>query len=67
MTLRQEIMLELLTRMSDHMDAGLDMDAALQRAAEEMRRDICLHRAECAVAIEAIETDSTADTSATFH
>jgi len=56
MTLRQEIMLELFTRMADHIDAGMDMDAALQRAAEEMRHDIRLHRAECAAAIEAIQT-----------
>ncbi len=56
MTLRQEIMLELFTRMADHIDAGMDMDAALQQAAEDMRRDISLHRAECAAAIEAIQT-----------
>jgi len=56
MTLRQEIMLELFTRMEDHIDAGMDFEAALQRAAEEMRRDICLHRAECAAAIEAMQT-----------
>jgi len=56
MTLRQEIMLELFTRMADHIDAGMDMDTALQRAAEEMRRDISLHRAECGEAIEAIQT-----------
>jgi len=56
MTLRQEIMLELFTRMADHIDAGLDMDAALHRAAEEMRHDIRLHQAECGAAIEAIQT-----------
>ena len=56
MTLRQEIMLELFTRMGDYIDAGMDFEAALQRAAEEMRRDISLHRAECAMAIEAIQT-----------
>ena len=56
MTLRQEIMLELFTRMGDHIDAGLDFETALQRAAEEMRRDISLHRAECAAAIEAMQT-----------
>ena len=56
MTLRQEIMLELFTRMADHIDAGLDMETALQRAADEMRHDIRLHQAECAAAIEAIQT-----------
>jgi len=56
MTLRQEIMLELFTRMGDHIDAGLDFEAALLRAAEEMRHDIRLHRAQCGAAIEAIET-----------
>ena len=56
MTLRQEIMIELFARMEDHIDAGLDFEAALHRAAEEMRHDIRLHRAECAVAIEAMQT-----------
>jgi len=56
MTLRQEIMLELFTRMGDHIDAGMDFEAALHRAAEEMRHDIRLHQAECGAAIEAIQT-----------
>ena len=37
MNLRQEIMLDLFSRMADHIDAGMDPDAALHAAAEDMR------------------------------
>ena len=35
--LRQEIMLDLFSRMADHIDAGMHPDAALLQAAEDMK------------------------------
>jgi hypothetical protein len=52
---------ELIERMVEHMLDGLDAETALMAAGEEMKRDIRLHLAQCAVAIEAIETDSQAE------
>jgi len=49
---------ELFERMVEHMLDGLDPEAALVAAGEEMKRDIRLHLAQCAVAIEAIQTDN---------
>jgi len=57
---------ELMERMVEHMLDGLDPEAALVAAGEEMKRDIRLHLAQCAVAIETIQTDS-ADTGAKLH
>jgi len=49
---------ELFERMVEHMLDGLDPEAALVAAAEEMKRDIRVHMAQCAVAIETIQTDN---------
>jgi hypothetical protein len=35
--LREEIMLDLFSRMADLIDAGMEPDAALMRAAEDMK------------------------------
>jgi hypothetical protein len=38
MNLRHEILLDLFHRMADHIDAGMDPDAALAAAAEDMKQ-----------------------------
>jgi len=37
MNLREEILLDLFTRMADHIDAGMQFEDALLQAAEDMR------------------------------
>jgi hypothetical protein len=58
---------ELIERMVEHMLDGLEPEAALDVAAEEMKRDIRLHMAQCAVAIEEIETDRSDQAGAKLH
>ena len=58
---------ELMERMVEHMLDGLDPEAALVVAAEEMKRDIRVHLVQCAVAIEAIETDRPDQAGAKLH
>ena len=40
MNLRQEIMLDLFTRMADLIDGGMHPDAALLQAAEDMKTEL---------------------------
>ena len=40
MNLRQEIMLDLFTRMADLIDGGMHPDAALLQAAEDMKAEL---------------------------